>query len=76
MFSRVDFPQPEWPMIETYSPFSMPRLTSVSTWVGADPRLNDFEMRSTLKNEHYEHQVRLVALERQVTYLGRVVDAL
>ena len=29
MFSRVDLPQPEWPMIETYSPFSIVRLMSL-----------------------------------------------
>lgn len=30
----------------------------------------------TLKHEHYTHQVRLVEMERKVTYLGRVVDAM
>lgn len=29
-----------------------------------------------LRDEHYAHQVRLVEVERQVSYLGRVVDAL
>ncbi len=31
---------------------------------------------ATLKREQYEHQVKLVTLERQVTYLRRVVDAM
>lgn len=31
---------------------------------------------SELKREYFENQVRLVTLERQVKYLGRVVDAL
>ncbi len=30
----------------------------------------------TLKHAHYENQVRLVTLERQTQYLGRVIDAL
>jgi hypothetical protein len=29
MLSSVDLPQPEWPMIETYSPFSIVRLMSL-----------------------------------------------
>ena len=33
MLRSVDLPQPEWPMIETYSPFSIPRSTSRSTSV-------------------------------------------
>src|SRR5262245_43263996 len=31
---------------------------------------------TTLREEHYANQVRLVELEKQVKYLGRVVDAL
>jgi hypothetical protein len=33
MLSRVDLPQPEWPMIETYSPRSITSRTSCSTSV-------------------------------------------
>ena len=33
MLSSVVLPQPEWPMIETYSPFSMPSVMSFSTSV-------------------------------------------
>ena len=29
MLSSVDLPQPEWPMMETYSPFSIVRLISL-----------------------------------------------
>ena len=38
MLSSVDLPQPEWPIIETYSPFSMARFTSRSTSVVAPAR--------------------------------------
>ncbi len=38
MLSSVDLPQPEWPMMETYSPFSMPTVMSVSTSVSCAPR--------------------------------------
>ena len=41
MLSSVDLPQPEWPMIETYSPFSIVRLMSFSTSVVASPRVKD-----------------------------------
>ena len=41
MLSSVDLPQPEWPMIETYSPFSIVRLMSFSTSVVALPRVKD-----------------------------------
>ena len=34
-------PQPEWPMIETYSPFSMPSVMSFSTSVSVEPRVKD-----------------------------------
>jgi len=37
MLSRVDLPQPEWPMMETYSPLSMPTVMSASTWVSCPP---------------------------------------
>ncbi len=40
MLSKVDLPQPEWPMIETYSPCAIVRLTSLSTSVVALPRVN------------------------------------
>ena len=33
MLSSVDLPQPEWPMIETYSPFSIVSVMSCSTSV-------------------------------------------
>ena len=39
MLSSVDLPQPEWPMMETYSPCSMPTVMSVSTSVSLAPRL-------------------------------------
>ena len=39
MLSSVDLPQPEWPMIETYSPCSMPSVMSVSTSVSFEPRV-------------------------------------
>ena len=35
MLSSVDLPQPEWPMIETYSPFSIVSVMSFSTSVVA-----------------------------------------
>ncbi len=39
MLSSVVLPQPEWPMIETYSPFSMPSVMSFSTSVSVVPRV-------------------------------------
>ena len=42
MLSRVDLPQPEWPMMETYSPFSMPTVMSPSTSVACAPRSEGF----------------------------------
>ena len=36
---RVDLPQPEWPMIEIYSPFSMVRSISFNTSVVCEPRV-------------------------------------
>ena len=41
MLSSVDLPQPEWPMIETYSPLSIVSMMSFSTSVSRLPRLND-----------------------------------
>ena len=41
MLSKVDLPQPEWPMIETYSPGSILRFTSRSTSVVTPPRENE-----------------------------------
>ena len=38
MFSKVDFPQPEWPMMETYSPVATASDTSLSTEVVLVPR--------------------------------------
>jgi ABC-type nitrate/sulfonate/bicarbonate transport system permease component len=38
MLSSVDLPHPEWPMMETYSPFSMPTVMSASTSVSCAPR--------------------------------------
>ena len=35
MLSSVVLPQPEWPMMETNSPFSMPSVMSLSTSVSA-----------------------------------------
>jgi hypothetical protein len=35
MLSKVDFPDPDAPMIETNSPCSMLRLIPLSTWRGA-----------------------------------------
>ena len=43
MLSSVDFPQPEWPMIETYSPCSIVSVMSCSTSVSCEPRAKDFE---------------------------------
>jgi hypothetical protein len=40
----VDLPQPECPMIETYSPFSIERLMSDNTLVSALPRVNVLSM--------------------------------
>ena len=49
MLSKVDLPQPEWPMIETYSPFSIERLMSVSTFVSELPRWKVLSMCSILR---------------------------
>ena len=35
MFSKVDLPEPEAPMMETNSPRWMSRLMPLSTWRGA-----------------------------------------
>jgi hypothetical protein len=44
MLSRVDLPQPEWPMIETNSPFSMLQLMSREHSVVWPPRGTDVDM--------------------------------
>jgi hypothetical protein len=49
MLSSVDLPQPEWPMIETYSPFSIVRLISFSTSVVALPRVKVLSMWSSFR---------------------------
>ena len=49
MLSSVDLPQPEWPMIETYSPLSIVRLMSFSTSVVALPRVKDLSMWSSFR---------------------------
>ncbi len=41
MLSSVLLPQPEWPMMETYSPLSMLSETSLSTSVSREPRWKD-----------------------------------
>jgi hypothetical protein len=35
----VDLPQPEWPMMQTNSPFSMAKLTRSKTGRGFSPRM-------------------------------------
>ncbi len=49
MFRSVDLPQPEWPMIETYSPGWIVRLMSRSTSVVALPREKDLSIWSSLR---------------------------
>ena len=49
MLSSVDLPQPEWPMIETYSPLSIVRLISYNTSVVALPRLKVLSMWSSFR---------------------------
>ncbi len=49
MLSSVDLPQPEWPMIETYSPLSIVRLISFSTSVVALPRVKVLSMWSSFR---------------------------
>jgi hypothetical protein len=43
MLSSVDLPQPEWPMIETYSPASIASVMSCSTSVSCVPRAKVFD---------------------------------
>ena len=49
MLSSVDLPQPECPMIETYSPLSIVRLMSFSTSVEALPRVKTLSMWSSFR---------------------------
>jgi hypothetical protein len=44
ILSSVDFPQPECPMIETNSPFSIESVMPRSTSVSAEPRLKVLSM--------------------------------
>ena len=44
MLSSVVLPQPEWPIIETNSPLSMPSVMSLSTSVSAEPRMKVLSM--------------------------------
>ena len=49
MLSSVDLPQPEWPMIETYSPFSIVKVMSFSTSVSCEPRVKVLSTWSILR---------------------------
>ena len=49
MLSNVDLPQPECPMIETYSPLSIVRLMSFNTSVEALPRVKTLSMWSSFR---------------------------
>jgi hypothetical protein len=49
MLSTVVLPQPEWPIIETNSPFSIPSVMSRSTSVSWEPRLKVLSIWSSLR---------------------------
>ncbi len=49
MLSKVDLPQPEWPISETNSPCSMRRFTSRSTSVAIWPRRKLMPICSNLR---------------------------
>src|SRR5687767_9281019 len=50
MLSRVDLPQPEWPMMATYSPWSILRSMRASTSLTIEPRTNDLPTPSICRN--------------------------
>ena len=50
MLSRVDLPQPEWPMMATYSPWSILRSMPLSTSLTIEPRANDLLTPSICRN--------------------------
>src|SRR5262245_7285404 len=50
MLSRVDLPQPEWPMMATYSPCSTLRSMCASTSLTDEPRANDLLTPSICRN--------------------------
>src|SRR6185436_17407559 len=50
MLSRVDLPQPEWPMMATYSPWSILRSMPLSTSLAIEPRANDLLTPSICRN--------------------------
>jgi hypothetical protein len=49
MLSKVDLPQPEWPISDTNSPWAMARLTSRSTSLDIWPRLKLMPICSNFK---------------------------
>src|SRR4029450_7247276 len=50
VWRKVDLPQPEWPMMATYSPCSTLRLMWASTSLTIEPRANDLQTSSICRN--------------------------
>ena len=60
MLSRVDLPQPEWPMMETYSPCSILTIDVGQHLALELPRTNDLVTWSMCRNDGLESTLGVV----------------